>query len=103
MIYDSLTQFLADSTGDMKERIVRLQQLRDSMENALIEIAAKGAVTEFQINDGMTVIKGVYNSVTAINGAIDLIDRRIIRLQNMINGRVTTIIDGKNMNNQYRW
>jgi hypothetical protein len=101
MQYDSLQQYIQTSPTQKVAKIQHLQQIMDAMDDALLAIAAKGAVTEFVLNDGQTVVKGVYNSAASIKAIQDSLQLRINKLVNQVNGRVSIITDAKNMQGPY--
>ena len=98
MIYDSLFQYVERTPTQTAAKIQALVALVDAMDNAMLQIAAKGGITEFQLNDGQTTIKGVYNNMKAFGEMQDSLQRRINNLKATLNGRVSIATDAKNMN-----
>jgi ribosomal protein S4E len=98
MVYNSLTTYLADTPTELEARIVVLKALRTALDNAALANAVKGGVTELYLNDGQTVVKTGMMSIEAIIKAQMLIDRQINQCLAGLNGRVTMVTDGKNLN-----
>lgn len=98
MIYDSLFQYVERTPTQTVAKIQALVALVDAMDNAMLQIATKGGITEFQLNDGQTIIKGVYNNAAQFAAIQDNLQKRINKLKSTLNGRVSIVTDAKNMN-----
>ena len=98
VVYDSLAHYVQQTPTEKMAKIAALQQVVDALDDALLIIATKGAIKEFSLSDGMTIIRGTYNSAVEIARVQQALQQRINKLVNQLNGRSMVIVDGKNLN-----
>lgn len=94
-IYDSAAIFIERQTS-LKAKVDAIELIID----ALLILAAKAAtndnISEYQLNDGQTVIKTVYNGVDGILQSIEGLEKIKMTYLNRLNGRVMRLMDSKN-------
>lgn len=95
-IYFTSADTYIETASTKKERIAKIDQVIDALTNAAIKAAGKGHISEYMLNDGQTIIKSTYRSLTEIHQAI----RDFIQLKNLLinqlTPRVVRLVDGKN-------
>lgn len=94
-IYDSAAIFIESQTS-LKAKVDAIELIID----ALLILAAKAAtndnISEYQLNDGQTVIKTVYKGVDGILQSIEGLEKIKMTYLNRLNGRVMRLMDSKN-------
>lgn len=101
MIYFDNAGLYIESQTTIAAQIIAIDAVIAAMNSALLRAATGADVSEYQLNDGQTIIKQVNRGVTGIAQSIQAL--RIIRQDyiNQINGRVFRALDSKNFRNRY--
>jgi hypothetical protein len=76
------------STTDINERIKRIDDIIDALEQTELKAAINADIEEYQINDGQSVIKNVYRNPESIAIAVEKYEKRKQKLINRRNGRI---------------
>ena len=103
MTYDSLSIYLAQCNDDLIAENVAIKAVITAMRAAMLNSAATSGRSEFMLNDGQTMIKGVNRDPAALQKTIALLKQELVDNENKINGRTYRMVDGKNFtgNNWY--
>jgi hypothetical protein len=100
MVFFDKCGLYVQSQTTLQAKIIAIDAIIQALEDSALLIAGGGdAVSEYQLNDGQTIIKQVYRGSAAISKAIN--DYEIIKqlYVNRLNGRVVRSIDSKNFRN----
>jgi len=77
-------------------KIAAIEAIQDALLTSALTAASKGAISEYQLNDGQTIIKTVYRNASEIEMAYDAFERIKQRLINSINGRIVRLMPSNN-------
>ncbi len=89
-------QLYIESSVDLNQKIIRMNQVIDGLENAVLTAALAGEhIDEYMLNDGQTIIRTKYRSVATISKAIDAMEMIKQRYVNRLNGRVINLKDSQ--------
>ena len=97
VIFDSASIYV-DSQATIQAKITAIDNIQAALLTSALEAAEKGAISEYQLNDGQTIIKAVYRSAKQIEEAYDSFERIKQRLINSLNGRMVRLVDRRNFN-----
>lgn len=82
-----------------QERIARLQQVIEALENQAINAAGNADLNSYSLNDGQIIIRTDYRNPTEIADAIEVYEKILIRLINRCsNTRIFTVRDARSLN-----
>lgn len=97
VIYDSAYIYI-ENCKSLQEKIDAIDLIIESLFSAATKAAGKDGISEYQLNDGQTIIKTVYRSVNQIFSSISAFERLKQMYINKLNGRVIRLVDEKNFN-----
>ena len=100
IIYSSASIFVQSKT-DLLGKIAALDAIIVALENTALTMAANDDIQEYSLNDGQTIIKGIYKGSIAIATAIDKYEAIRNRYVNRLNGRMVRLVDGKNFDRRF--
>ncbi len=101
-----------DTTGRYIESCKTLQQKIAAIDNVILLLigqlrapASTGSdnVSEYQLNDGQTIIREVYRGTRGITDALAALEIQKQMYVNRLNGRVHRLIDSKNFRRHGIW
>jgi hypothetical protein len=99
--YASISRYLKD-TNDRETKLVRLDQIIDTLYDTALKIAAGEDISEYSYDDGQVKIRNVYKDSATIRAAIGEYEKIRDMMQNKLNsqktGRIHRLIDSKNLN-----
>ena len=81
----------------VQERIARINAIIDALLLAQIDNIGKEGVLEYSLDDGQTKISTTYRSTSDISQAVMALERIKQVYDNQLRGRVTRLIDSKNL------
>lgn len=99
MVYFDSAEIYIRSARNLEERINKIGQIIDALENTMLNAAGKGDIEEYSLDDGQTTIRTKYRDMNAIRLSIagfDALQDRLIAKLNNRNGRVIRFVDSKN-------
>ncbi len=102
LIFDNCGLYI-ESKAKLVDKIAAIDAVIDALEAQALISAGSSGLSEYQLNDGQTIIKEVYRGSAAIAKAItdfEVIKQRYI---NKVNGRVFRAVDIKNFRNNGWW
>jgi hypothetical protein len=95
IIYTQASLYItAQST--LSGRIAAIDAIIDALFITALDAAANDNITEYQLNNGQTIIKANYRGAKAITESIKSFEAMKQLYMNQLNGRMTRLIDGKN-------
>lgn len=97
MIYDSAGIFI-ESGNSLSEKIQRIDLVISALLVLLVDNATAAQYKEYQLDDGQTKIRSVYNSPADIQTSINAMEKLKQMYVNRLNGRVFRLRDGRNFN-----
>lgn len=97
VIYDSAYIYL-ESCKTLQEKINGIDLIIEGLLNAAVKAAENEGISEYQLNDGQTIIKTVYRGVNQIFSSVSAFERLKQMYVNRLNGRVIRLVDEKNFN-----
>lgn len=101
-----------DSTGRYIESCTTLQQKITAIDNIILILigqlatpASSGSdnISEYQLNDGQTIIREVYRGTKGITDALNALEIQKQMYVNRLNGRVHRAVDTKNFRRHGIW
>lgn len=92
--YNTCIDYIRCASG-AKEKIARLQEIIDILDDSILEGQLKGHLNEYSLDDGQTKIKEVFVTVKDTQDAILALEQRIERIKNKCIGRRYGLMDGK--------
>lgn len=102
VIFDTCGLFLESKT-DLRAKVTAIDAIITALYSQLLATAqgTGGSISEYQLNDGQTIIKQVYQGADSITKGIQSL--RVMRQDyiNQINGRVFRAVDSKNFTGPY--
>ena len=96
MVYESVGCFLTQKKTTL-EKIAALEAIVTALTETLLIGAGDANISEYMLNDGQTVIKGVYRSTDAIIKAIKDTEALIIYYRSRIVSGSVRMVDAKNL------
>ncbi len=100
IVYDNCGLYI-ESRSSIREKIAAIDAVISLLFQQMLTAATSENINEYQLNDGQTIIKQVFNGTKQITAAIQAL--RIMRQDyiNQINGRVFRGVDSKNFRTKY--
>ena len=96
MVYFDTSCIRKDSTASLEARIAQVDAIIDTLMNTVMEAALTGNITEYQLNDGMTTIRGIYRDPNQVEAAIRGMERiRNIYLKRLNGSGQIRLVDKK--------
>lgn len=101
-----------DTTGRYIESCTTLQQKITAIDNIILILigqlstpASSGSdnISEYQLNDGQTIIREVYRGTKGITDALNALEIQKQMYVNRLNGRVHRAVDTKNFRRHGIW
>ena len=77
-------------------KIAAIEAIQDALLTSALTAATKGAISEYMLNDGQTIIKTTYRNASEIEAAYDAFERIKQRLINSTNGRIVRLMPANN-------
>lgn len=98
MIYNSLGIYISSFKDDLAAENEAIKAIIAALRIAQLDSAQVGnsATSEFSIDDGQSIIKGVNRDPRILQQTIDLLKQNLFENENRINGRVFRNVDAKN-------
>ncbi len=97
MIYNSAGIYI-ESGSSLSDKLQRIDQVISALLALLVDNAASAQYKEYQLDDGQTKIRSVYNSPADIQTSINAMEKLKQMYANRLNGRVFRLRDGRNFN-----
>ncbi len=94
--YDKCGLYINSKTT-ARERIAAIDEIITALMGVVLESIGTANITEFTLNDGQTVIKGVYRKAQDVIDAVTDLERVKQFYINQINGRMHRAVEGKNL------
>mgnify|MGYP003676249805 CR=1 FL=1 len=94
--YSSEAMYMATATSNL-DRICKLDLILDALLTTVLDAASTDSINEYQLDDGQTKIKTVYNGAEAVLRSINVLERTRQIYINRLNGRSFRMIDSRNM------
>ena len=85
-----------ESCATIEAKIVAIDAIISALELQALTSAGSDGVSEYQLNDGQTIIKQIYRGSASISKAINDYETIRQRYINRLNGRVFRAVDSKN-------
>lgn len=101
-IFDSCGLYIESKTT-LRSQIAAMDQIILALNVAILRAASGENVTEYQLNDGQTIIKQINRGVSAMTKSLMEIERLRNYYINKFNGRVFRAVDSKNFRNNGFW
>ncbi len=100
MVFFDRCGLYIQSKTTLQAKIAAIDAIIQALEDSALLVAGGGdAVSEYQLNDGQTIIKQVYRGTAGIAKAINDFEAIKQRYVNRLNGRIIRSIDSKNFRN----
>jgi len=99
MVYFDRCGLYIQSKQSLHDKIVAIDAIIDALIVQSADAIASENITEYQLNDGQTIIKQVYRGASNISQAIMSFESIKQIYVNRLNGRVVRSIDSKNFRN----
>lgn len=96
--FDSCGLYIQSATT-LRAKIAAIDAIIDALEAQAIDAVATQNLTEYQLNDGQTIIRQTYRGAGGIAKAIEDYERIKQRYVNRLSGRVFRAMDSKNFPN----
>ena len=97
MIYYDSADIYVLSLDTKVAQISAIQKIQDALLAQALQAASKGAISEYMLNDGQTIIKATYRSAKEVKDAWLAFEQIKQIFINSINGRSVRLIDSKNL------
>lgn len=94
-VYESAQTYI-ESSRSLRDKINRIDAVIDGLLSNALKAAATDHISEYQLNDGQTVIKTVYRGAEGVMHAIQSFERIKQLYINALNGRAFRLSDHKN-------
>lgn len=94
--YDNEALYVLSKT-DAAAKIVAIDACIDALLTSVLVAAGKGAVSEYFLNDGQTVMKTVYRSPEAVIRSVELLRKLRQQYINDINPRQVRLVSANNL------
>jgi hypothetical protein len=101
MVYYDTCGLYIQSRTTLEAKIAGIDAIIDALELAALAAASGSNVSEYQLNDGQTIIKELFRGPQGIATAINNFEAIKQRYVNRLNGRVVRAVDGKNFRHNY--
>jgi|SRR6478609_5858472 len=102
--YDTAGKYLQSCTT-LEAKIIALDNVIAVLEAQLLTPASSGNdnISEYQLNDGQTIIREVYRGTKGITAALESMEMLKQKYVNRLNGRVHRLVDSKNFRRHGIW
>lgn len=102
VIFTSINEFVnsasfTNRTDLYKDRITKIDLVIDALLTNVLEAAGTNNIEEFQLNDGQTIIKTIYNGADDVFKSITVAEKLRTYYQNQITGHTFRMIDHKSI------
>jgi hypothetical protein len=98
--YDSAEIYI-ESCTTVQAKIVALDAIIDALMLTAAKAAANDHITEYQLDDGQTKIRTMYNGAAAVFKSIHAYETLKQMYINKLNGRTIRLVDSKNLRGGY--
>jgi multidrug efflux pump subunit AcrA (membrane-fusion protein) len=98
LYFDNCGLYVQSATT-LQAKIASIDAIIDALEAQALNAAATQNLTEYQLNDGQTIIRQTYRGAQGIANAINQFEAIKQRYVNRLNGRVYRAMDSKNFPN----
>lgn len=95
IVYTCASDYIESKT-DLLGKIQAIDAIIASLESTALKMAANDNISEYNLNDGQTIIKTVYRGAEAVGKSIDQFERIRQRYLNRLDGRHQRLVDSKN-------
>lgn len=104
-IYFDTTGRYLQSCTTLQAKITALDNVIAILESQLLTPASSGNdnISEYQLNDGQTIIREVYRGTKGITKALESMEMLKQKYVNRLNGRVHRAVDSKNFRRHGIW
>ena len=102
--FDTCGRYIQSYTT-LQAKIIALDNIISLLEGQLLTPATTGSdnISEYQLNDGQTIIREVYRGTKGITQALEQMEMLKQKYVNRLNGRVHRLVDGKNFRRHGIW
>ena len=91
------------SASSVAEKICKLQNLINALEDAALAAASGTDVGEYSLDDGQTKIREVYRSPEELARGITAFEQILQRYINRYNGHINQLKDSNSLRGTYGW
>lgn len=99
MVYFDNCGLYVQSVTTLEAKIAAIDAIIDALEVQALNAAATQNLSEYQLNDGQTIIRQTYRGAQGIANAINQFESIKQRYLGRLNGRVFRAVDSKNFRN----
>lgn len=99
MVYFDSCGVYVQSQTTLAAKIAAIEAIISALETSALTAAGGDGVSEYQLNDGQTIIKQVYRGSAGISRAINDFEAIKQRYINQLQGRMVRLVDSKNFGN----
>ncbi len=92
--FDSASIYIESATS-LCDKIARIDLVIDALLTNALKAAANENISEYQLNDGQTIIKTVYRGTAAVMKSIRDFEAIKQLYVNKLNGRMVRLVDSK--------
>ncbi len=97
-IYTSADVYV-DSKTSLRAKIAAIEEIQAALLTSALKAAAKGAISQYSLNDGQTIIQTTYRNSKEIEASYNAFERIRQMYLNRLNGRRIRLVDSKNFPN----
>lgn len=101
MVYFDTCGLYIQSCTTLQAKIAAIDLIIQALEDASLSAASSSNVSEYQLNDGQTIIKELFRGPKGIADSINAYEAIKQRYVNRLNGRVVRGVDSKNFRHNY--
>lgn len=94
--YNNASEYI-NSSSDIPCRIERIEKVIGALINKMTDMAVNADLKEYQLDDGQTKIRAVYNSIEEVSRSIQSLERLKITLINSSKSRVFVLRDARGL------
>lgn len=95
LIFESDTAYIQSATT-IEEKIAKIDEIIDALYEQMLKLAQTNTpINEYMLNDGQTIVKGIYRTSTSIVNTINILTMQRNRYANK-GRRVYQMVDVKN-------
>lgn len=96
LTFESESQYIDSQTSNVA-KIAAIDAIISALLTTAATAATKDHIREYWLNDGQTQIKTIYKGVDQILASIHAFEKLKQMYMSRVNGRVTRLIDSKNL------
>jgi len=85
------------SATSLQDRLTKICNIIDALEERELEAAGNVDIDEYSLDDGQVKIRTLYRDPNSIARAIELLERRKIKILNQLNGRQMALRDHRGL------